>query len=126
MSSNRRNVRLGKKKQAEQALGTNPLALEILLSLAEENPGAPTRTYIRARCKEIVVANPDRLELLVDVHEILDLLTEAQLRRERLLAVRKTKPVPPFPVPPNFAGKFRWVFRVSTLGEIQWQLIEAA
>ena len=126
MSSNRRNARLSKKKQAEQALGTNPLALEILLSLAEENPGAPTRMYIRARCKEIVAANPDRPELLVDVREILDLLTEAQLRRERLLAVTKTKPVPPFPVPPNFVGKFRWVFRVSKLGEIQWQMIEAA
>src|ERR1700757_3574911 len=125
MSSNRRNGRLGKKKQAEQALGTNPLALEILLSLAEENPGAPTRTYIRARCKEIVAANPDRPELLVDVREILDLLTEAQLRRERLLAVRKTKPVPPFPVPPDFVGRFRWVFKVTKQGDILWQIIQA-
>ena len=124
MSSNRRNARLGKKKQAEQALGTNPLALEILLSLAEENPGTPTRTYIRARCKEIVAANPDRPELLVDVREILDLLTEAQLRRERLLAVRKTRPIPPFPVPADFVGKFRWVYKVSNLGELTWQLLQ--
>jgi hypothetical protein len=124
MSSNRRNLRLVKKKQAEQVLGTNPAALEILLSLAEEDPGQPTRKYIRGRCKEIVSANPDRPELLVDVREILDLLTEAQLRRERLLAAKKTKPIPPFPVPPEFGGKFRWVFRVSKLGEIHWQMIE--
>jgi hypothetical protein len=126
MSSNRRNARLAKKKGTVESLGTSLHALPILLDLAEENPGAPLRTYIRGKCREILREHPNNPGLLVDVNEILALLTEAQLRKERILKVQKIKPVPPFPVPPNFVGKFRWVFRVSQLGEIQWQLIEAA
>lgn len=122
--SNRRNIRLNKKKAAEQALGASPHALAILRNLAEENPGAPLRRYVRSRCKEIIAANSDRPDLLVDVREILDLLTESQLRRERLLAAKKTKPVPPFAVPHAFVGKFRWVYRVTKQGEIAWQMIQ--
>jgi hypothetical protein len=122
--SNRRNARLKKKKAAEQALGTSPHALAIFLNLASENPGAPLRGYIRGRCKEIIAANPDRPDLLVDVREILDLLTETQLRRERLLTAKKTKPVPPFPVPSDFVGEFRWTYKISRQGEFQWQMIQ--
>ena len=124
MSSNRRNARLAKNKRTIESLGVSPHALPILLNLAEENPGAPLRAYIRGKCREILRAHPDDPGLLVDANEILALLTEAQLRKERILKVQKTKPIPPFPVPPDFVGKFRWVFRVSKLGAIQWQMIE--
>ena len=124
--SNRRNVRLAKNKRTIESLGTSPHTLPILLGLADENPGTPLRRYIRGKCREILRAHPDDPGLLVDVNEILALLTEAQLRKERILRIQRTKPVPPFPVPPDFVGKFRWVFRVSKLGEIQWQLLEAA
>jgi hypothetical protein len=123
--SNKRNVRLGKKRATIESLGTSRHALPILLNLAAENPGNPLRRYIRGKCREILRAHPDDASLLVDVNEILALLTEAQLRRERLLKVQKEKPTPPFVVPNDFVGRFRWVFRVSKLGEIQWQLVQA-
>jgi hypothetical protein len=125
MNSNRRNARLAKNKRTIESLGVNPHALPILLGLAEENPGAPLRTYIRGKCREILRAHPDDPGLLVDVNEILVLLTEAQLRKERLLKVQKTKPIPPFQVPPDLVWKFRWVFRVTKQGEIAWQMIQA-
>ncbi len=123
--TNRRNVRLVRKKAAEQALGTSPHALAILRNLAEENPGQSLRTYIRSRCKEILSANLDRPELLIDVNEILALLTEAQLRKERLLKAKKDPKVPPFPVPSAFVGRFRWAYKFTRAGEITWQMIEA-
>lgn len=122
--NNRRNARLNKKKAAVEALGTSPHALAILRNLAEENPGAPLRGYIRGRCKEIIAANPDRPDLLVDVNEILALLTEAQLRKERLLKAKKDPKVVPFRVPSEFAGRFRWVYKITKLGEVAWQLIQ--
>jgi len=122
--SNRRNARLAKNKGAIESLGTSPHALPILLGLAEENPGAPLPRYIRRKCREILRAHPDDPGLLVDVNEILALLTEAQLRKERLLKVQRTKPIPPFPVPTDFVGKFRWVFKVTRQGEIAWQMIQ--
>src|SRR6266567_3883213 len=122
MSSNRRNARLVKKKGTIESLGTSPHALPILLGLAEENPGAPLRSYIRAKCREILRAHPDDPGLLVDVNEILALLTEAQLRKERILKVKKTKPVPPFPVPTEFVGRFRWGFKITRNGDIVWQM----
>jgi hypothetical protein len=122
--TNRRNARLVKKKTAEQALGTSPHALAILRNLAEENPGQPLRTYIRSRCKEILAANSDKPELLIDVNEILALLTEAQLRKERLLKAKKDPKVPPFPVPSSFVGRFRWVYKVTRQGEVAWQMIQ--
>src|SRR6266850_2445788 len=122
--TNRRNARLVKKKSAEQALGTSPHALAILRNLAEENPGQPLRTYIRSRCKEILAASRDKPELLIDVNEILALLTEAQLRKERLLKAKKDPKVPPFPVPSAFVARFRWVYKVTRQGEIAWQMIQ--
>jgi len=124
MSSNRRNARLAKNKRTIESLGASPHTLPILLGLAEENPGAPLRAYIRGKCREILRAHPDDRGLLVDVNEILALLTEAQLRKERLLKVQNTKPIPPFPVPPDFIGKFRWVFKVTKQGEVAWQMIQ--
>ncbi len=119
--SNRRSTRIAKKKAAVEALGTSPQALPILLSLARENPGQPLRHFIRAKCKEILVAN-DRPDLLVDVRGILDLLTESRLRKQRLLAARKTKPTAPFSIPREFLGQFKWAYRITKQGEIRWQL----
>jgi len=124
--SNRRNARLAKKKATIESLDNSPHALPILLGLAEENPGNPLRRYIRGKCREILRAHSDDPGLLVDVNEILVLLTEAQLRKERILRIQRTKPIPPFPVPPDFVGKFRWVFKVTKQGDVQWQMIQAA
>jgi hypothetical protein len=123
--NNRRNARLAKKKATIESLGTSPHALPILLGLAEENPGAPLRRYIRGKSREILRAHPDDPGLLIDVNEILALLIEAQIRKERILKVQRTKPTPPFPVPPDFVGKFRWVFKITKQGDIQWQIIQA-
>ncbi len=120
--NNRRNARLAKKKATIESLGTSPHALPILLGLADENPGAPLRTYIRGKCREILQAHPDDHGLVIDVNEILALLTEAQLKKERILKVQKTKPTPPFPVPNEFVGQFRWGFKITRSGDIVWQM----
>jgi hypothetical protein len=120
--SNRRNARIKKKKATIESLGTTPQALPILLNLARENPGQPLRHFIRAKCKEVLAANSDRPDLVVEVREILDLLTESRLRKQRLLAARKTKPTAPFSIPREFLGHFKWAYRITKQGEIRWQL----
>jgi hypothetical protein len=124
MPASRRCVRINKKKDALAALGTDPSGLSVLLSLAQENPGQPLRTFIRARIKEILAAHPDKPELLVDVREIMDVMMEARLKKERLLKVRKEPKTPPFPIPTEFVGKFVWTFRLNRLSEVVWQMVQ--
>jgi hypothetical protein len=125
MSNSRRNIRIDKKKRAIEALGISPDALGILHSLAQEDPGMPLRCYIRGKLKLILAGNPERAEeLRVDVDEILVLLKEHQLRKERLLDAKKAPKIPPFEVPAPFADQFRWAFKITKIGEIKWQLLE--
>jgi hypothetical protein len=122
MPSSRRSKRIIKKKQALEALGTDPSALDLLLSLAQDDPGRPLRSFIRGHLRKIVAAHPDKPELMVDIREIQDTLLEARLKKEKLLAVRKEEKVPPFPIPAPWAEKFRWVFRLNRLSEVVWRM----
>jgi len=128
MPNSRRNKRIDKKKAALTALGNDPSGLSVLLSLAQENPGQPLRTFIRARIKEILTAHPDKPELLVDVSEILDALKNETLRRERILAAKKEPKVPPFSLAAGtvlsegIEDRFQWAYKFDRNSEVIWNL----
>jgi len=125
MPNSRRNKRIDKKKAALVALGTDPSGLSVLLDLAQESPGQPLRSFIRAKAKEIIVANPARAEeLRIDVDEILSLLTEARLRKERLLKAKKDPKIPPFPIPEGFTGRFVWTYKILQNGDVKWAVAQ--